>query len=370
MLQALKPQAPIPEIDHVSHSDIRRGSSPGAATSIADGTTDAVSLPGERRYTTVTNIKVPASTTGFTITIRATSDGQIFNTSISASTACEQTIPIAKTHLAAKMFANKRLFDKICVNLPHKDLLLAQRVCKTFKSLIERSHQLQQALFLLPAKCGSIAWMCAETDPMADCLDDIKTFEELQRVKIMSATTSQRQARIYWHDGEHHTKGVSALLPYPAHWGLTATDVDHFRIFENTLLHDKLAASGLFPDCFSIRSQDRALDTKGLSALRAAISYQHASWKRMIITQPPIRRLVFYHASKPLAMVYTAPDPFAGFRAMPLLTEPINKCWLESGVGGFGYLEPWTDGTDLERVVKSGCGSEINGNGKEDDDMF
>jgi hypothetical protein len=48
---------------------------------------------------------------------------------------------------AERVLATYELIEPILFNLPTKDLLLAQRVCTKWKSVIEQSTMLQQALF-------------------------------------------------------------------------------------------------------------------------------------------------------------------------------------------------------------------------------
>lgn len=49
-----------------------------------------------------------------------------------------------------KVFGTNELLENILVRLPMKKLLLAQRVCKHWHSLINGSIRLQRALFMAP----------------------------------------------------------------------------------------------------------------------------------------------------------------------------------------------------------------------------
>lgn len=55
-----------------------------------------------------------------------------------------------------KVLDTTELHELILHKLPMRDLLLAQRVSKTWRELIQRSNKLQRALFLKPVKCGLI----------------------------------------------------------------------------------------------------------------------------------------------------------------------------------------------------------------------
>ena len=50
------------------------------------------------------------------------------------------------------VYNTAELLESILHNLPTKDLLLAQRVCRQWKQAIERSPKLQRALFFLPVE--------------------------------------------------------------------------------------------------------------------------------------------------------------------------------------------------------------------------
>ncbi|KAI6829014.1 hypothetical protein KC327_g7125 [Hortaea werneckii] len=57
--------------------------------------------------------------------------------------------------LATKVFGIPELAEAILLNLPIKDLLFAQLICKDIKNLIDGSTRIQRALFLLPGKATS-----------------------------------------------------------------------------------------------------------------------------------------------------------------------------------------------------------------------
>ncbi|KAI6913429.1 hypothetical protein KC318_g9988 [Hortaea werneckii] len=57
--------------------------------------------------------------------------------------------------LATKVFAIPELAEMILLNLPMKDLLLAQLICKDIKNLIDSSTPIQRALFFLPGEADS-----------------------------------------------------------------------------------------------------------------------------------------------------------------------------------------------------------------------
>lgn len=80
------------------------------------------------------------------------------------------------------------------------------------------------------------------------------------------------------------------------HWGKTATDTDRYVVFQNPLLKDKVAryTAVVFPDLHHFVSDTRQHDL-GAQAVRA-LTYEHASWCKMSMTQPPIWRVCFHAA--------------------------------------------------------------------------
>ncbi|KAI7183706.1 hypothetical protein KC363_g8101 [Hortaea werneckii] len=57
--------------------------------------------------------------------------------------------------LATKVFGIPELAEAILLNLPMKDLLFAQLICKDIKDLIDGSTRIQRALFFLPGEATS-----------------------------------------------------------------------------------------------------------------------------------------------------------------------------------------------------------------------
>lgn len=57
---------------------------------------------------------------------------------------------------AAKVRALPELLENILLQLPIRDLLFAQKVCKTFKQVMEESPSIQRALFFTPGGVGDV----------------------------------------------------------------------------------------------------------------------------------------------------------------------------------------------------------------------
>lgn len=62
------------------------------------------------------------------------------------------TRAMAQRHMSDTVFLTTELLERILVKLPMKDLLLAQRVSKKFRNVINGSKTLRQALFFISAE--------------------------------------------------------------------------------------------------------------------------------------------------------------------------------------------------------------------------
>jgi len=114
------------------------------------------------------------------------------------------------------VFNTAELLEAVLLNLPMKDLLLSQRVRRSWQALIITSLHLQRALFLLPAACGDISYIDWR-------LDDKDLYEE---------------AGAQLNLGEH-LRGPDRSQPprvYEGHWGRTREDAEKYRVFVNPLL--------------------------------------------------------------------------------------------------------------------------------------
>lgn len=124
----------------------------------------------------------------------------------------EQTADADVTDDCHQIFTLPEVLEMVLLGLPMKDLLLDQRVCKTWRNLITTSSKLQQALFLKPAGDGPVAWIDSYYD----------------------------------YEGRYHVKeDQTGLILGPAlpdgfyvlseHWGKTRTDAGRYEVFVNPL---------------------------------------------------------------------------------------------------------------------------------------
>ncbi len=142
-----------------------------------------------------------------------------------------------------------------------KGLLHAQKVCKFWSQLINSSIHLRRALFLEPVKCGSVSYI--------DWRLDVKDWYNEKGANLglgqpLRGPNRDQKPKIY-----------------PTHWGKARDDTGKYRVFINPLLlkmFPVLATAGLYWD-------------EEFDALPKEVHYEHASWKKMYFTQPPINCL-------------------------------------------------------------------------------
>lgn len=150
------------------------------------------------------------------------------------------------------------LLETILLGLPMQDLLLDQRVCRSWRALITSSIRLQQALFLEPVPYGNVSYL--------DWRLDDKDFYDDSRAKLAL--------------GEHLRGPERDRMPtiYPSHWGKTRHDAGAYHVFVNPLL------LRLFP----------VLDKNGIyykqetKDLPTPAQNETASWRGMFFVQPPV----------------------------------------------------------------------------------
>lgn len=91
------------------------------------------------------------------------------NSGEQASTTCASTdtyVPPPATSIpVSQVLENSyELLVMVLHCLPTKDLLLAQRVCRTWRTVIGREHKLQRALFLKPAKAPMVKFYAPRSE--------------------------------------------------------------------------------------------------------------------------------------------------------------------------------------------------------------
>ncbi|EME42581.1 hypothetical protein DOTSEDRAFT_81418 [Dothistroma septosporum NZE10] len=230
---------------------------------------------------------------------------------ISEFTTAHQDVALAKRQPAStRTFNINEILEMVLLKLPTRDLLLSQRVCRTWRNTSVLSTHIRRALFLEPAPCGDISYIDWR-------LDD--------RGYYSSSVCNL-------HLGEH-LRGPDKTSPpqrYPAHWGKTRGDASEYRIFVNPLL------TPIFP----VLSETGVYFEETLEDLSAAVKRPEASWRGMTITQPPINCM---------ALEWDSEDSDGDW-----LVQPIVKAQGSTGICMAGLFDrlvgigrpAWIQGSD------------------------
>ena len=171
-------------------------------------------------------------------------------------------ISTASSAAGPKLASIPELLAHILVHLPMRDLLLAQRVSRTFKEVIENSAAIQRALFLAPEAQPT---PLRETDVrVSPLLADMKSYisiplyntegHSFKPVFIEGAGWNTEKLRIVKCEVNTLRDGV----PHPI--GLAQLEIILGRL-PGTACYDRVEAVG---------------------------KSVHGSWRRMYLTQPPV----------------------------------------------------------------------------------
>ncbi|KAK5705721.1 hypothetical protein LTR17_021409 [Elasticomyces elasticus] len=145
------------------------------------------------------------------------------------------------------------LLENILHHLPMKDLLLAQRVSRKWQGVIDQSKRLQQQLFFAPKQSRS----CWEFEPG----DDEDESEMAVQRGFRKITTAEHYERKEQGDPWVYELGELNTLLFRS---------DNFKLDER--VEDGGYESFVSPWCMPVRDK-------------------HASWRRMLITQPSVTRV-------------------------------------------------------------------------------
>ncbi|OQO04438.1 hypothetical protein B0A48_09360 [Cryoendolithus antarcticus] len=148
-----------------------------------------------------------------------------------------------------------------------RTLLLAQKVGKVWRNTIKESGQLQRLLFLEPAKCEPVSYIDWHLDSLKHYKDPLKS------------SFDEESGPVYGPEGQ------ILVRKYRAHWGEYRDDAGRHHVFANPLLmhaFDFLKPDGLY-------SGEHELN------LPYTFHHEEASWKKMLISQPPIKTLLIRH---------------------------------------------------------------------------
>ena len=163
---------------------------------------------------------------------------------------------------AARVAGIPELLENILLHLPLRDLFLAQRMNRTARNIIEKSTQIQQALFLRPYGPGPVTVLGAQ-HPVMEC----ESKEVCEPEEWGGCMPQGKTGDICWScptTGREITHVVtSPLLPF------IPGDCKNFHYLDWTTYE-------LLPD-------------------DPIWSRPEASWRRMLITQPPLFQATVEH---------------------------------------------------------------------------
>ena len=213
-----------------------------------------------------------------------------------------------------------------------KELLLSQRVCRSWQAVITTSIRLRRALFFEPVPCGDISYIDWRLDDK-DLYDD--NHARLGLGEPLRGPNRDRMPK-----------------RYPSHWGKTRDDQGRYHIFVTPLLEQ----------VFPVLTAD-GLHWHGTNdELPKSVQYERASWRWMFFTQPPVNCMAVEwdsaidendHAGGNADWTITAVRKVPGMKGMTMfelymqLTGIGKPAWIE----GREHWEEYRGAEDLERVV-------------------
>lgn len=171
---------------------------------------------------------------------------------------------MTRASILGAVFLTTELLEKILQYLPMKDLLLAQRVSRKWRAVINESRALQQALFLLPREADAY-WELIEGPK--DKLVRIPKDDYVRGVESKDVFRSGRLNQLLFEE-----------IQYP-YQGLVS------------------------------RAEDGGCEVFRLR-FRPSAKHAAASWRRMLVTQPPAYELFTHYSYVKLGLV-CEDDPFS-----------------------------------------------------------
>lgn len=219
------------------------------------------------------------------------------------------------------------LIELILEYLPILDLLLSQRVCRTWRSLISRSPAMQEALFFRPASAPFEGWKMSYTaaDPVPFDMREKNTFNSVRNLECVSQGLVRLQTdgpslqsrgdrlgrdAVAWFlvEGDTHTgdAGLEDVLgrlheSVPVEYAektyirgtlnpLLWQQYDKRDIGEEYWEEDQYC-TGFISNASKFCLRGRGPGTMAELRHKLLTSDPTASWRRMYLSQPPPRRL-------------------------------------------------------------------------------
>ncbi|KAM3414067.1 hypothetical protein BST61_g10727 [Cercospora zeina] len=230
---------------------------------------------------------------------------------------------VTACHEALAMF---EILEQVMLYLPMQTMLLAAGVCTRWRDVSRDSRAIRKALFLEPVPVEPLCYMDWEFDDKDFYHDFWEHIDNPERNKPICGDF-----------------GTETHVRYRAHWGRTRTDVNKYRVFVNPLL------AKVFP-ILSPTGTWNGLD------MPPGMQNRGASWKNMLLTQPPVALLIFKCNRTERVWEYTALHTF--YAAYPGSGLSGRNLWDRIGneskrmwITGSEHWKEYTAAKDLERVV-------------------
>ncbi|KAK5119518.1 hypothetical protein LTR85_007618 [Meristemomyces frigidus] len=206
------------------------------------------------------------------------------------------------------------LVEMVLHYLPLADLLLAQRVDRTWRDIIQQSSKLQRALFFKPASEGGGLIPVEVVSIVVDCKEK-KTCDLERRLSTWGPWTTAYEMR-----------------PRDPRWVRDPKD--------SSSRHYNPVINPLFDLVFPGFNCNLAANIKKPGAARS-----EASWRRMLLAQPPLREMVVDHgqaqhwhrvAAKDATVGLTFQDMYDNARAWKYRMGDISGLSWCKELGGYG----------------------------------
>ncbi|KAK5119514.1 hypothetical protein LTR85_007614 [Meristemomyces frigidus] len=209
-----------------------------------------------------------------------------------------------------RVLGTAELLEMILLRLPMKDLLFAHAVCRQWKSTIDDTARLQQALF----------FRSATPEPV----------------------------EFHYQEAYVNSDGVSVRKGY---WATAADGKKPVRVSPNALY---AAHQWPFLWIYAASWQAKDLDRKDIEAFLRP----EASWRRMLVAQPPPRKIYLYR-NHPTSYLNGGDGTYARVERgiefpygvdIANFTDTIHRVWKGKQVVGLEEMEKWGCGMDLDRI--------------------
>ena len=281
---------------------------------------------------------------------------------------------------SSAVFDTPELLEAFLLSLPMKDLLFAQAVCRQWKAAIDNSPNLQRALFFRPAT-NDVAfchrrWFNSKGEttrkPLRCELSAADFFylctpKKVELVEKLAASQIDypfsRPLEYREWSAKHNIEHLRA--------GLHAAIVTKTRVFLNPMLVEfkwfrafVRGNTNLLP--FKIK---RAPGSSARRKAQAPADRAEASWRRMLISQPPLARL-----HDPFTYRYWEGKVAAPIAAPELEQVLRYMVWQNLWVTENTQFEFWTNASDLAQIGVgprphglATCGEILTSNAKTND---